>query len=158
MRWEYVDLENGMVLFPETKNQESRTIFLSTPVIEMLKDREPAEVGKHVFLTSKGKPYRYPPCSFKTAVKNLGLNEGYSELNKLCFHSLRHTAATHAGRKVPMKDLQVMFGWKTPEMVFRYCKGDQAIQRKAMADLAGTLAGKVTDISEGQDTKVEKAG
>ena len=39
-----------------------------------------------------------------------------------------------------MKDLQLIFGWKTPSMVFRYVKGDKEAQRQAMKGLAQTLS------------------
>ena len=58
-------------------------------------------------------------------------------LDKVSFHSLRHTAATLAARRgTPVKDLQILFGWRTPSMVFRYAKGDEDAQRRAMSGIA----------------------
>jgi len=35
--------------------------------------------------------------------------------------------------------MQVLFGWKTPSMVFRYAKGNEDVQRRAMQGLAQSL-------------------
>ena len=49
-------------------------------------------------------------------------------------------AATHATRRgTPVKDMQTIFGWKTPSMVFRYAKGSEDVQRRAMKGLASSF-------------------
>ncbi|WP_081458459.1 tyrosine-type recombinase/integrase [Solidesulfovibrio fructosivorans] len=53
--------------------------------------------------------------------------------NKATFHNLRHSAATSAARRgVPVKDMQTIFGWKTPSMVSRYAKGSEDMQRRVI--------------------------
>lgn len=44
---------------------------------------------------------------------------------------------------VPVKDMQVVFGWKTPSMVFRYAKGSEDVQRQAMQGIAQALTGEM---------------
>jgi integrase len=76
-------------------------------------------------------------------VDSLKLNEGRGKRDRVSFHTLRHTAATFAARRgTPVKDLQLLFGWKTPSMVFRYAHGDEAIQRQAVEGVAQALLGE----------------
>ena len=141
LTWEHVDLVRRVALFPETKNRDSREVYLADPIIEAL--GAPGSTGTRVFVAAQGKPYREPPKAFKTVVDHLKLNEERGKRDRVVFHSLRHTAATVAARRgTPIKDLQIMFGWKTPSMVFRYAKGDEAIQRQASDGIAQALLGE----------------
>lgn len=139
LRWDHVDIEDGAAYFLDTKNNESRTAYLVPQVVKMLQDRKKRGQDNVVFLRENGKPYRQPPGSFETAVKNLGLNNGKDDYNKVTFHTLRHTAATRAAKSTNFKDMQVIFGWKTPAMVFRYAHGDKDTQRRAMDTIANSM-------------------
>lgn len=140
LTWEHVDLTRGAAMFPDTKNKESREVYLVPELLAMLERRGSGGPGEHVFKRQSGLPFQEAPRSFKAAVDHLGLNEGRGPRDRATFHSLRHTAATLAARRgVPVKDMQILFGWKTPAMVFRYAKGDEDTQRKAMQGLAQSL-------------------
>ncbi len=140
LTWEHVDLTRATALFPETKNRDSREVYLVPELLSMFDRLKHGEVGEHVFLRKSGQPFKEAPRSFKTAADELGLNDNRSKRDRATFHSLRHTAATFAARRgVPVKDMQLLFGWKTPSMVFRYCKGDEKTQRRAMQGLAQSL-------------------
>jgi integrase len=151
LTWEFVNLVQGSVVFADTKNKDTREIFIVDEVSEMLRHRGPGNAGEYVFTRKNGRPFlretnmdtAETPTAFKTAVKNLGLNEGRGPRDRVVFHSLRHTAATYVARRgTPVKDLQLLFGWKTPSMVFRYVKGNLAEQRMAMEGLASALQEK----------------
>lgn len=150
LTWEHVDMNRGMATFTDTKNRDVRTVYLAPAVAEMLERRGIGGTGEFVFTIKDGLPFIQPPFAFRTAVKNLELNKDRGPRDKLTFHSLRHTAATLAARRgVPVKDMQVIFGWKTPSMVFRYAKGDEDTQRRAMSGLAQALVpeqGKVIEM------------
>lgn len=150
LTWEHVDLVRDTATFINTKNKDTRTVYLIPEVIEMLKKRGIGRPGEHVFTMRDGKPWGGPPFAFRTAVNKLNLNEGRGKRDIASFHTLRHTAATFAARRgVPVKDMQIIFGWKTPSMVFRYAKGDEETQRKAMSGLAESLIpeqGKVIEL------------
>ena len=155
LTWEFVDLGRASVLFPETKNRDSREVFLVPELVDMLSSLGPGRAGEHVFLRENGRPFlresdpdkAETPQAFATAVKNLGLNEGRGPRDRVTFHSLRHTAATFTARRgTPVKDLQLLFGWKTPSMVFRYVKGNQDEQRRAMEGLASALQEKEAEV------------
>lgn len=150
LTWEHVDFVRETATFPKTKNRDVREVFLSPDVVDMLKARGPGAVGQHVFTGMSGQPYKQAPAAFFAVVKSLGLNQGREPRDFVCFHTLRHTAATYAARRgINVKDFQIAFGWKTPSMVFRYVKGNEDEQRRAMAGLAQALKkqpGKVVDI------------
>ncbi|WP_027368188.1 tyrosine-type recombinase/integrase [Desulfocurvibacter africanus] len=140
LKWEHVDLGRETALFVETKNRDAREVFLSPELVDMLQRRGPGAHGGYVFTQASGAPWEKPPHTFVATVKRLGLNKDRSPREKLTFHSLRHTAATFAARRgTPVKDLQCLFGWKTPAMVFRYAKGSEDVQRRAMQGLAQAL-------------------
>ncbi len=147
LTWEYIDLERGTALFPQTKNKDSREIFLPSQTIALLKTKGIGATGQYVFTKKDGIPFKEPPSAFSTAVKKLELNKDRGKRDTVSFHTLRHTAATMASRrKIPVKDLQHIFGWKTPTMVFRYVKGSEEIQRDAMQGLAQSLTGETGKI------------
>lgn len=148
LTWEHVDFNRNSVLFAETKNGDSREIHLETNLIELLQNRNPGQAGQSVFTKKDGSLYKEPPSAFKTAVDNLGLNKDRSQRDRVTFHTLRHTAATIAARNgTSVKDLQIMFGWKTPSMVFRYVKGDKKSQQEAMKGLFHSLADEENKIT-----------
>jgi len=147
LKYEYLDFSRETALFPETKNKDRREVFLIPALIDMLKLRGPKLAGKFVFTKKDGTPYREPPGPFRTAVKNLELNINRGPRDRVTFHTLRHTAATLAARRgTPVKDMQILFGWKTPSMVFRYVKGDEDTQKRAMAGLAQSLNTKSAEV------------
>ena len=142
LTWECIDFTEKTVLFQETKNGDSRKVDLAPELITMLKARIPGKPGEYIFTTNKGLPYKEPPRAFRNAVDHLELNKDRSPRDKVSYHTLRHTAATLASKNgASVKDLQVMFGWKTPSMVFNYVKGDRDEQKRAMNGIARSLKG-----------------
>lgn len=152
LTWEHVDLKRGTAVFTDTKNRDTRTVYLVPDVVKMIERRGIGRTGERVFTMKSGKVFSQVPVPFKTAVKNLELNKDRGARDRVTFHTLRHTAATFAARRgVPVKDMQIVFGWKTPSMVFRYAKGDEDTQRRAMSGLAQSLApepGKVIPLAK----------
>lgn len=147
LTWEYIDFTENTVLFAETKNGESRELDLVPQLIIMLKQRVPGKPGVHVFTKKDGSVYKEPPSGFKTAADNLGLNTDRDLRDKVTFQTLRHTAATVAARNgTPVKDMQYIFGWKTPWMVFRYVKADRKARKLTMNGLAQSLSGENSKI------------
>jgi integrase len=143
LTWEHISFERNTVFFLDTKNKDSREIHIGESIVSLLKYIKPGRPGELVFIKKDGSPYKEPPSSFKTAANNLGLNTGRTPRDRVSFHTLRHTAATMAARNIRnVKDLQEIFGWKTPSMVFRYVKGDKDSQKKAMQSLEENLSNK----------------
>lgn len=147
LKWEHVDLARNAALLTETKNKDSREIYLEPEIISLLERRIPGRTGEFVFTKKDGSLLIEPPKSFKAAVDKLGFNKDRGPRDRITFHSLRHTAATFAARNhIDVKDMQLIFGWKTPSMVFRYVKGNESARRHAMKGLARTLSGEESKI------------
>ncbi len=51
------------------------------------------------------------------------------------FHTLRHTAATRAGRTMTLKELQAFGGWSTAQMAMRYAHSEDERVRKGLRKL-----------------------
>lgn len=152
LTWECINFTEETVLFRETKNGDSRENYLVPELITMLKGRIPGKIGEYIFMTHKGGIYKEPPAAFRAAVNHLGLNKDRNSRDKVSYHTLRHTAATIAARNgASVKDLQIMFGWKSASMVFTYVKSNKDEQKQAMSGIARSLKGennKIVSIAE----------
>ncbi|NLV98141.1 MAG: site-specific integrase [Desulfovibrionales bacterium] len=133
LEWIDVDLEAGRAIFRKTKNDDDRAIPLSGTLVDLLREIGPGE--GLVFKNTKGQHYRQTPEAFRKAVAALGLNEGRNRLDRLVFHSLRHTGATKLGQKIPLRNLMDLGGWKTPSMALRYQHTEDQEKRAALAVL-----------------------
>lgn len=151
LEWKDVDLGMGKALFRNTKNGTSREIPLSDTLVDLLRGMGPGQ-GR-VFLSSQGKPFTQAPKSFRDVVEELGLNQDRDKLDRIVFHSLRHSGATRLGQSgVPLRDMMDLAGWKTPAMALRYQHSGDAGRRRAMSALEGmmqTEPAKVIEIHGG---------
>jgi len=152
LEWKDVDLGAGEALFRNTKNGTDRTIPLPDTLVAFLADlRSQGRLAGPVFLNGAGKPYTQPPQPFRDTVADLGLNEGRGKRDRVCFHTLRHTAATRLAKAgTSMPDLQKLCGWSSPVMALRYAKGETDTMRKALDGLSDELLrpSKVVNIGE----------
>lgn len=141
LEWKDVDLGAGEALFRNTKNGTDRTIPLPDPLVAFLADlRSQGRLAGPVFLNGAGKPYTQPPQPFRDTVADLGLNEGRGKRDRVCFHTLRHTAATRLAKAgTSMPDLQKLCGWSSPVMALRYAKGETDTMRRALGGLSDEL-------------------
>jgi len=128
LEWNDIDFFERTALVKE-KDNTTRKIYLGDKLVDMLRDME--KVGDYVFVNESGAQYKQAPKSFGAVVKKLGLNQGRRHLNKIVFHTLRHTGATKLGKEIPLRDLMDVIGWKTAAMAMRYQKSEKEIQNKA---------------------------
>lgn len=141
LRWRDVDLIGGKLTFPETKNKDARSLPV-TDVIKPLLGNE-GEPGNHVFLQPDGNPYYEAPRTFRTTVDNdLKFNEGRTKHDRLTFHSIRHTVATNLAKRLNLRDLMEVMGWRTVQMAMRYVKGSEDAQAKALSALERGMVGE----------------
>ncbi|MBE1426729.1 integrase [Desulfomicrobium macestii] len=132
LEWGDIDFSERTALVKE-KDHTKRKIYLGDKVMDMLRDMD--RVGDYVFVNESGDKYKQAPKSFANVVKKLGLNKGRRRLNKIVFHSLRHTGATRLGKLIPLRDLMDVIGWKTATIAMRYQKTEKEIQDKATIEL-----------------------
>ncbi|MDL2313833.1 tyrosine-type recombinase/integrase [Desulfovibrio sp. OttesenSCG-928-C14] len=142
LKWQNVDLDSGTLRFLDTKNKDTRTLFLSPALVELLKSFKPEKASGIVFLRSDGKPHVEAPFHFKKAVEELKLNEGRQTRDRVTFHSIRHTVATNLARILDVRSLMDVMGWKQVAMAARYIHSDEKTTRAAMNSLEDSIIAK----------------
>ena len=110
LRWRDIDFARKTVTLNRTKSHVVATIPLHPVLAKVLrsirKTRRP-EPTDHVFLSSRGTPFRYYRKAWQTAVIKASLEEREG----LVFHSLRHSFATeYLSGGAAITDLQGLLG------------------------------------------------
>ncbi|MCI6332510.1 MAG: site-specific integrase [Desulfovibrio piger] len=136
LRWG--DITDSGITFRKTKNKETRTIPMSNPLKNFLVSLEKGENTENVFLNTRGEVYKEAPQSFRKVIKQLGLNENHDRLDRISYHSLRHTVATMLSQDLDIRSLMDLLGWKQIAMPARYMHGNE--EKKVVAlDKVGSL-------------------
>jgi len=143
LTWNRVNLNKGELLLVDTKNGESRIVYLTDQVLALLRsramDRTP---GRHVFVNSKGGPFQQLPVTYARVVVELGFNKGITDRRDMVvFHTLRHTYASwlvEQGANIRL--VGDLLGHKTLIMTTRYTHTTANAQREAVAKLSASLA------------------
>jgi integrase len=149
LEWGDIDLAVGRAMFRNTKNGTSREIPLSDTLVDMLLTVGKARGKGRVFLSAQGKEYKQAPSVFRDVVEELGLNQGRNKLDRLVFHSLRHSGATKLGQSgIPLRDMMDLAGWKTPSMALRYQHSGDVGRRRAMMALEGMMQPENSNVIE----------
>ena len=120
--WSNVDLKNGIIYVQDTKNNESRPIFITEPIRQVLRELGKRKPDELLFKSKTGNPVQWLSKSFAATVKELKLNEGVSDpRERVTFHTLRHTYASWAVMAgVPLYVVGKALGHKTLVMTQRY--------------------------------------
>lgn len=92
LRWDNIDLEQGLINLTEQKTGKTRTIVLSDDMMILLKSL-PVN-GEYVFPGKDGQPYRDIKRAFGKAIKNAGIKQSSDPKQKIVPHSLRHTTVS----------------------------------------------------------------
>jgi integrase len=96
LRWKDVDLENGIITLPETKNGEIHVLPLSRQAMKMIVDRKPAKVRLNDPVFS-GISSNWNPAQKR--INQLSGTDGWHR------HDLRRTGATLLGELGVMPDI-----------------------------------------------------
>ena len=86
--WDNVDLEEGTIHIPDTKNKEPLTLPLSDVLIGILNYRQRFKINNYVFSSRKSAYFAYPEKALKHLCEKSGV--------KFTFHDLRRTFITVA--------------------------------------------------------------
>ncbi len=134
LRWPDVDLKSGLAVFHQTKNGERRSVPVTGPVLELL--REMSRVRRLdtdlIFVNSRGRA-RYPREAWDEAREA-------AELRDFKFHDLRHTAASYLAMSgATLNDIAEVLGHKTLAMVKRYAHLTEAHTRDVLSRMTATL-------------------
>ena len=122
LRWSNVDFTNGIIFVQDSKNRESRPIFITQPVKQILAELTPGLPDDPLFKSKAKNPVQQLSKFFALTIEKLKLNEGVSDpRERVCFHSLRHTYASWAVMAgVPLYVVGKAIGHKTLTMTARY--------------------------------------
>jgi integrase len=139
LTWDDVDFARMTAIFRDTKNGETRAVHLSATIIGRLKEEKERRVvlSNYVFPNHNGTK----PADIKTAWENAVKETG---LKNVCFHSLRHTAASHLsmGGFSPL-EIAAVLGHKTLAMVKRYSHLSISATARALDRLNDEIFGDV---------------
>jgi len=114
LKWEDVDLRNGLLLVKDTKNGESRAVPINDAVREVLAGTVRRLDSQYVFCNPKGQPLREIKHTFNSACRRAGIRN-------FMFHDLRHSAASFmAMGGVSLLAIGTILGHKTASMTKRY--------------------------------------
>lgn len=142
LKWN--DISDEKIIFRDTKNKGNREIAIPEKIKNLLNTIKENRTSEYVFVNDNGGHYKYTPSSFINAVKRLGLNEGHSEYDKVCFHTLRHTAATYMAKYLDIRSLMDVFGWKSITMAARYMHGDEDRKKNALNSMESIILNEHT--------------
>ena len=116
LKWDDLDFIRSIATFHETKNGETRSVPLSKMMIDCLKVEysRRSVASQFVFPSKDGKK----PTDIRTGWDSALIK---AELKGVCFHSLRHTAASQLAQMgVSTLEIAAILGHKTLAMVKRY--------------------------------------
>ncbi len=122
LKWSNVDQSRGILYVMDAKNNESRPVFITDQIREVLDELPPGEPDDVLFKTRKGEPVQWLSKVFTDVVAESGLNKGISDpREKISFHSLRHSFASWAVMEgVPLYTVSKCLGHKSMSMTERY--------------------------------------
>jgi integrase len=111
LEWSQVRLPERTILLTDTKNDETRTIPLSTTAVRLL-SAIARNGGNKVFAVHTGRAVAH---AFTKACR-------HAELFDLRFHDLRHEATSRLFERTDLRDIEIaaITGHKTMEMLKRY--------------------------------------
>lgn len=144
LTWSNVDYTNGIIFVQDSKNRESRPIFITEPIKQILAELTPGAPDEPLFKTKTGNPVQQLSKSFAITINELKLNEGISDAReRVSFHSLRHTHASWAVMAgVPLYVVSKALGHKGLTMTARYSHLAPESQRAVFEAVA--QSGKMT--------------
>ncbi len=118
LKWKDIDLEKGIIILHETKNDERRCVPLAGHALELIKQLSATRKNISPFLfpsnkLSKNKPYNIR-SPWENAVKMAGIKD-------FRFHDLRHDFASQLlASGASLAQLSEVLGHKTLQMIKRY--------------------------------------
>ena len=133
LRWDDVDLANGLLYFTKTKNGKVREIPLDATLTATLKERYKvrslAGDARQFVFTRLGKRLRNVRTGFAAACKR-------AKLSDATFHTLRHSFASQlVMRGVDLRTVQELMGHEDLMMTQRYAHLSPDHKRRAIAAL-----------------------
>lgn len=128
---------DDFILCRDTKNKSNKKVIISSAIHQLLKSGHYSKPAELLFPNKFGKQYSQPPKVFMRTVDALHLNDGRDRLDKITFHSIRHSVATELAKTLDMRTLMDFMGWKRIDMALRYIHNNYAAAKNAAEKLKG---------------------
>jgi integrase len=125
LMWNHIDRERMVLSFVDTKNGTTRRIPITAVMDKLLTKIKFTCNSEFVFVNTLGMPYTGTPQAFINTIKALNLNEGRETLDRVCFHTIRHTIATRLASILDIRSLMDFLGWKQVSMAARYTHANE---------------------------------
>jgi len=137
LRWRDIDLQRGVIILHETKNDERRVLTLSGHALELMQQHK--DVSNLICdLVFPGKNLKNPidiRSPWETALKRAGIAN-------FRFHDLRHSTASYlAMNGASLSEISEVLGHKTLQMVKRYAHLSEAHTSKVVANMNKKIFG-----------------
>lgn len=138
LRWFDLDFSHGLITIRDAKNGETRQVFMTQNVKEMLQQRVCESQAALVFPSKTGKERDRISKLFRDCVDKLGLNKDVTNRQqRVVFHTLRHTFASWlALQGETLLTIKELMGHKSIEMTMRYAHLIPDQKRSAVEKLA----------------------
>lgn len=136
-----IDYNRSTATFRDTKNGETRTVHLSQPILDILnaEKRKRMVLSEYVFPNQTGKG----PADIRSAWDKAVAD---AKLKDVCFHSLRHTAASHlAMQGASTLEISKILGHKTLRMVNLYSHLSTASTAPILNRMNEDILGKIVN-------------
>ena len=139
LRWKYIDLRSRVAHLPDSKNGEPRDLVLTTNVVaELEKIRG---IGNRLVFPSKVNPKKRMGFRkhWNRALVASGIEIGEGK-NKVVFHTLRHTAASHLVMSgASSLEVAGVMGHKSLQTTLRYTHTDLTSKVKLTDSVMGEI-------------------
>lgn len=146
LMWVDVDFFRSTATFRDTKNGESRTVYLSQHIMECLREERSKRtvLSEYVFPSYDGKKPADIRTAWEAAVAQAGLK------GNVVFHSLRHTVGSHLGMSgISTLEIAAILGHKSLSMVKRYSHLSTSSTAKALERLNDEILGVYPERANG---------
>jgi integrase len=143
LKWSDIDFKRGLVTFRDTKNNDTRSVPLNDDLAECLRSHRGKRIvfSEYVFPSVDGTKPACIRTAFERAVKKIGLDD-------VCFHSLRHTAASHLVMTgASAIEVAAILGHKTLEMTKRYSHLTVSATSKCLFRMNDEIIGEIKNVS-----------
>jgi integrase len=142
LTWESVDLSSRTLRAKDTKNGESRAVYITDEMAAMLTAKHAGNPSDLVFpgrdqKTGGTKIMDAVSATYERTVADLGLNDAVTDpRGKVVFHTLRHTFASWMVMEgVPLSEVGELLGHSDLEMTRRYAHLAPEKKRQAVGSM-----------------------
>lgn len=135
LRWEDVDLAQGLAYLGRTKNGDRRTLVLLPQVIDALQPFADSDARRRVFGSVRSRFQR--PAAIDTAWREAVAR---AQINDFRFHDLRHCCASYLAQAgTPLNVIAEVLGHRKLDMSRRYAHLTTQTKAQAMRAALGAL-------------------